>query len=573
MPTVRLRFLSFPLALALTRLVPAGAQEPRGTPSFAEPGIAPDRSEIAFVSGGDIWTVPAAGGVAHLLVSHTATESRPLFSPDGTRLAFGSTRTGNGDIYVLTLATGELRRLTFDDSAEQPDAWSPDGRWIWFSSNRGDIAGMNDLWRVSAEGGTPMPVAADRYASEYWAAPAPTGAAVAMTARGVVSTQWWRRGHSHLDESEIWILRDPDAMRYERVSTGGSKDAWPMWLPDGRTLYHVTDRNGVQNLVRRTGPGDAVQVTRFTTGRVLWPTISRDGSAIAFERDFRIWTLETGTGEAREVPVTLRGAPAGPTVERMTYTNQLQDLALSPDGRKVAFVVRGEVFAAAAREGGDATRVTETAARERQVRWAPDSRRLVYLSDRDGIQSLYLYDFGSRTESRLTNTPAGDVSPVFSPDGKSIAFKRGGRELWVIDLESKRERRLATAQRERVPFISDGRIAWSPDGRWIAYVEVAGKLFSNVYVVPADGGGPGRQVTFLANVFGGQISWSPDGTYLLYDSSQRTEERQLARVDLVPRTPRFREDQFHDLFRQQTPRPSPADRAPPADSAPRDTAR
>src|SRR5678815_2300576 len=100
-------------------------------PYYTDPAISPDRSEIAFVSGGDIWTVPAAGGEARLLVSHPANESRPLYSPDGKQLAFLSTRTGNGDIYLLTFATGELKRLTFDDYNDQLDAWSRDGRWLY----------------------------------------------------------------------------------------------------------------------------------------------------------------------------------------------------------------------------------------------------------------------------------------------------------------------------------------------------------------------------------------------------------------------------------------------------------
>ena len=126
--------------------------------AMSEPSLSPDRREIAFVSGGDIWTVPAAGGEARLLVSHPAYDSRPLYSPDGTKLAFMSTRTGNGDIYVLTLATGRLDRVTFDDVSEQLDAWSRDGKWIYFSSGSQDVNGMNDIFRVSATGGTPMAV-------------------------------------------------------------------------------------------------------------------------------------------------------------------------------------------------------------------------------------------------------------------------------------------------------------------------------------------------------------------------------------------------------------------------------
>ena len=108
-------------------LFPQSSRNPiAGLPSFAEPGISPDGTTIAFVSGGDIWEVPAGGGDARLLVSHPATESRPLFSPDGTRLAFTSTRTGSGDVYVLALSTGEVSRLTYDDSSELVSGWSGD---------------------------------------------------------------------------------------------------------------------------------------------------------------------------------------------------------------------------------------------------------------------------------------------------------------------------------------------------------------------------------------------------------------------------------------------------------------
>src|ERR1700747_927957 len=100
---------------------------------YTEPAIAPNRAEVAFVSGGDIWTAPLAGGEAHLLVAHPANESRPVYSPDGTRLAFTSNRTGNGDVYVLNLASGALKRITFDDAAEVLDGWSRDGKYLYFS--------------------------------------------------------------------------------------------------------------------------------------------------------------------------------------------------------------------------------------------------------------------------------------------------------------------------------------------------------------------------------------------------------------------------------------------------------
>src|SRR6185436_15823809 len=125
--------------------------------------------------------------------------------------------------------------------------------------------------------------------------------------------------------------------------------------------------------------------------------------------------------------------------------------------------------AAPSRDGGNATRVTSTGGRERQLTWAPDSRRLVYVSDRDGSQGLYLYDFSTGQETRLTQAPAGDVTPIFSPDGKSVAFQRGGTELRVVDFDTKRDRLVTRADLDRVPFTNDGAVAWSPDGRWLAF--------------------------------------------------------------------------------------------------------
>jgi tricorn protease len=529
---------------------------PAASPYFTDPAISPDRSEIAFVSGGDIWTVPAAGGDARLLVSHPANESRPLYSPDGRRLAFISARTGNGDVYLLTLDTGDLKRLTFDDSNDQLDAWSGDGKWIYFSSSSRDISGMNDVYRVSSDGGTPMQISADRYTTEYFSAPSPDGNTIAFSGHGLGSGQWWRKGHSHIDESEIWLLRPGVAPSYERISEGGAKEMWPMWNKDGRSVYYVSDRTGAENIWLVTPGRKAKAVTHFRDGRLIWPNISYDGRTIVFNRDSQIWKLDTESERASAVNITRRGASAGPAVEHLRLSDQISEIALSADGKKVAFVVRGEVFAASSTDGGDAARVTNTAAEESQVAWSPDSRRLVYVSDRDGPKHLFLYDFASGAETQLTHEAASDDTPRYSPDGKMIAFERAGEEIRVLDAESKQERTLARAQLERPPLNSDRPFVWSPDSKWIAYMPVGDKLFKNVFVVPL-AGGESRAVSFLANGGSNTVSWSPDGTYLLFDTGQRTEDGQLARIDLLPRTPKFREDQFRDLFKEETPKTVP----------------
>ena len=529
---------------------------------MTEPNLSPDRKEIAFVSGGDIWTVAAEGGVARLLVSHAANETRPMFSPDGRHLAFVSNRTGNGDIYVLEFETGGLRRVTFDDSADNLDAWSRDGKWLYFSSSSRDIAGMNDIFRVAATGGTPMQVSADRYTGEFHSMPLADGSVV-FAARGNSATQWWRRGRSHLDESEIW---QKNGETYTQLTPRGAKQMWPMATDDGSRIFFVSDRSGPQNIWMIQKGGQPRSMTNFTDGRVLWPSLSYDGQEIVFERNFKLWKMKTDGGRAQELAVTLRGASTSPSTERVNLSTQIGEMALSPDGKKVAVVARGEVFAGSSKEGGEAARVTRTVAPESFVAWSPDSKKIVYSSERDGAMNLFLYDFPTETETQITRGNSMDISATFSPDGKTLAFTRNARAIMIYDIEKKSERELCKFYTDPAPLGGDS-FKWSPDGKWIAFLSnsPAARSYTNVSVVPAAGGTP-QQISFLSNSFAGSLEWAPDGSYIIYGSSQRTEEGVIARIDLKLRTPKFREDTFRDLFKQENPRDRPT--APPASPQP-----
>lgn len=548
------QFLCVSLLLALSSVL-ALAQ----TPALSEPALSPDGREIAFVSGGDIWIVPSTGGDAHLLVSNPATESRPLYSPDGKYLAFVSTRTGSGDIYVLNLQSDELKRVTYDDALDQLDGWSRDSRWIYFSSNSGDISGMNDVYRVSAGGGTPMQVSGERYVNEFFAAAAPNNRSVAFSARGLASAQWWRKGHAHIDQSEIWMIDDIDAARpkYEAlVSDNGGKNLWPMFAPDA-TLYFMSDKSGAENLYKKAA-GQEVELTQFTDGRLLWPSISANGAAIVFERDFSIWKYDIESGNAAQVPITPRGSPAGAGVEHRTLTSDFRDMALSPDGKKIAFIAHGEIFAASAKDGGEAIRITNTVEPESQVIWAPDNKRIAYVSSRGGHDHIYLYDFPSEKESQLSNGNQPEEHPLFSPDGKKVAFQRGHDEIVVLDLVSKKETIAGKGMIGLPPFDSDHGFDWSPDSKWISFISSGDRYFETAKAVKIDDGADSAHpVSFVANTNANEIRWSPDGKYLLMSTAQRTEDGQIARIDLVPHTPRLHEDQFRDLFKEEKPTTSP----------------
>ena len=133
--------ISFNAAVANGTAPPISNRAPAPRAAMSEPALSPDRREIAFVSGGDIWTVPASGGeAASARIASRLRLATTLFTRRDTA-RFLSTRTGNGDVYVVTLATGALQRITFDDVAEQLDAWSRDGKWLYFSSGSKTSAG------------------------------------------------------------------------------------------------------------------------------------------------------------------------------------------------------------------------------------------------------------------------------------------------------------------------------------------------------------------------------------------------------------------------------------------------
>lgn len=541
------------IALLGSAALPAQTVVPAGKPALTQPAASPDGRTIAFASGGDIWEVASSGGAAHLLITDAATEARPLYSPDGRRLAFTSTRGGSTNIYLLDLASGAVTRLTWSEANEELDSWSADGKWLYFASSANDPGGTPDVYRVAAEGGTPIEVSREDYLSEYQAAPSPDGSTVALVTRGISFSQWWRNGHSHIDESEVWLKPLNDST-YRRLLPADAKQAWPMWKPGGASLVYMSDRSGAENLWEvPVAGGQPTQLTHFTDGRLLFPTMAADGKTILFERDMAVWKYDPAAGQAAEVPITLRGAPATEG-KRHIGVGSFTRLAISPDGQKVAVIGHGEVFAANAKEGGTAQRITESIGAEREVGWSPDSRRIVYVSERGLDRRIAEYDVAADRETMLTGAGIATV-PVYAPDGKSLAYVLNDRELHLLTLAAP-----GKPATDKVLFTgtlstdeSDGpRPTFSPDGRWIAFPLVDQRSFVNVHVV-ATAGGTARPVSFLANGQMGRIAWSPDGKYLLIDTAQRSEDSRIVRIDLLPHVPRYKEDVFRDLFKPKPP--------------------
>ena len=501
------------------------------------PDISPDGKLVVFSYLGALWLVDAQGGTARHLTMHEKHDYNPVFSPDGKSIAFSSNRHGSYDVYVLPVEGGKPARLTFDSADDQVTGWSPDSQHILFASGRStDYPLRPELFIVAAKGGQARQVSVYEGREGMFCR---RGDLIAYV-RGPGT--WYRKGYHGSSNDDIWIM-NADGSNNRQFTHHPGQDNYPMWSPDGKTLYYVSDcLKGPANIVRQEVdpkrgtplPGkDPERVTDHKDDRVRRARLSSNGDWLVYECGADIWVHSIKDKASRKLAIEVNADDRANPEKVTTFTTGATEFALSFDEKYIAFVVQGEIFMMP-RTGGKARRLTDSPAFDHGIAWSPDSRKILFLSDRSGYEDIYLLepddpDHPELTSAhrfkvkQITNSPEAEVGISFAPDGTRVAFLRAGK-LVTMNPDGTGEKVL----------VGQGQVfdyEWSPDGKWIVYARTDGSFASELYIIPAGGAtaqDPPRNITRFAT-FNGGVTWSRTGNKLAF-ISQRTQNSPSAYV-------------------------------------------
>lgn len=505
------------------------------------PAISPDGATIIFSWQNDLWSVPRAGGMATRLTVHASIDSRPVWYRDGSRLAFASGRYGSTDVFTMKPDGTDLRRVTFDSSSEIPTSVSPDGRYIYGQTN---LWSRGDLFRVPTTGGDLQRLTSHTFEAPFAPYVSPDATKVYYNRGAYRETSWQKPTMQSSALPEIWVADNTVPLsNHKRLTNNEYTDLTPQVLADG-TIYSVTNRGGFPN-VWRLGKGDK-ELTHHKNGTSRNLTTTKDGKYVAYEFESTLMVLDTTTETTTEVEVTVPDDDRANPTQEVNLIGGIQQLSVSPDGKRIAAYARGDIFVLP-EKGGTTRRLTTSPTRDFSPQWL-DAKTVVYTVMEGTLRKLKSVSLDGAIKDFASDPKLDIHSPSVSPDGKMVAYHKGDSEIWISDTAGLGARVLArgnfrNALESGIPLFS-----WSPDNKYIATTYIEGRRTDVALVEVATGK---KQVVAKmvdrpqkGDVSVPQFLGSGRG---LFFTSPEFEDTDLFIVDLVPADITFTEDDLDKI--------------------------
>ena len=447
---------------------------------------------FVYITRAPVSTPPVSRAKSTLvrLTNNSAQDHRPVWSPDGSKIAFSSNRDGKNEIYVMNADGSNVKRLTTNLVEDGISSWSPDGLKILFESERD---GNSEVYVMDADGGNQIRLTRNN-AVDGSASWSPDGSQIAFASNRDTGPPY---NPYNLD---IYVMNS-NGTNVKRIVDDPEYDVGPQWSPDGRKIVFMTARNGDYDVYEMNPDGTGQKnLTADYDKSSGYPVWSIDGQNIAFSR--RI--------EGKEQIFVMD--PDGRNIKQVTHNSANNALPCwSPDGSKLVFQTdqdgNSEIYTISV--DGELVQLTDDAAEDLSPDWSPDGNRIAFSSNRNGKQHIYVMNGDGSSLVQITNTQAEDTEPAWAQDGKRIAFARqtdGNKDIYVMNADGSNPKRVTDHPE------ADYGPRWSIDGRILFTGNRGGR--GDIFVTDVEG----RSVKSLTATGARFPSCAPDGKKVAFVS-------------------------------------------------------
>ncbi|MEP7322444.1 MAG: S41 family peptidase, partial [Saprospiraceae bacterium] len=515
---------------------------------LSNPCLTPDGQTVIFSFEGDLWKAEIKDSIATRLTAMQGYETSPKVSPDGLWLAFTGRQYGNGDIYLMSMRGGEIKQITFHSSNDEMTSWSWDSKYMYFNSNRmGQVAGF----KIGIEGGTPVRVFGDYFFQyDHNLIEHPISGELFFSDTWESSNQAARKRYKGPFNPEIQSY-NLKTKTYKKYTTWEGKD-FGTTIDRKGNIYFISDQlNGEYNLYS-LDHSTKKNLTGFTTS-IKSPQVNAEGGTIVFEKDYQLWLYDTRSNKANKLNISILRNNTLPKEKDFDVKGNISNYDISPDGKKMAMVSRGELFVSDV-EGKFIQQIQRnTSERVREVKWLADNKTILFNQTLDGYTNWFTIHADSvSTPVQITQDKRNNRNLVLNSKRTQAVYFSGRDEVRLIDLTSMTSK---TIVKDEIWGFQNSDPGFSPNDEYVIYT--ARKNFEqDIYVYHI-------KENKIVNLTQTDITetgpiWSRDGNYI-YFVSQRLKplypfglpDARVFRLPLEKLDEPFRMDKYADLFKEQ----------------------
>lgn len=511
------------------------------------PTLTPDGKTIIFSFEGDLWKIPTSGGLATRITAMDGQETLAKVSPDGQWLAFSGNPYGNTDIFIMPLQGGNIRQLTYHEAGDELSSWTWDSKSLYFTSSRYN---QMSAYQVSQTGGTPERLFGNYFNTVHKTVEHP------LTGELFFSESW---------ESSVFEHRkgykgpfNPDVQSYNRKTqefktyTDYEGKDFDVTIDRAGNIYFVSDEfNGVYNLYTFRN-GQKTRLTDFESP-VKRPFVNADGGTIVFQKDYQLFTYDVASGKSQKVSVQIVRNPTLERIQDFKTDGEISAFKVSQDGKKLAFVSRGELFVSDTEGKFIKQLSTRPDGRVMEVNWLKDNKTLLFSQTVNGYQNWFtIAADGTGSEKQLTSDAQNNRNLTFNSEHTKAVYLSGRNEVRLMDLSNYTS---TTLLKEELWGFYNDMPYFSPDDRYILFTAYR-NFEKDIFVYDLQT----KEKLNLTEtgVTETEAVWSPDGKYIFFTSDQTnpsyprgTQESKIYRMALQKYDAPYRSDKLTELFKEE----------------------